>query len=71
MVNEEILKIALNNITFSQREAEKIVGSRSRLFDLVGKGVIRAEKKDAKRQNGRWFCNAYDCVKFASVRWAK
>lgn len=44
MLNEEVLKIVLNDKTFSQREAEKIVGSRGRLFDLVGKGAIRAEK---------------------------
>ena len=69
MLNEEVLKIVLNDKTFSQREAEKIVGSRGRLFDLVGKGVIRAEKKPANRQNGRWFCNAYDVIKHASLRY--
>lgn len=68
MLNEEVLKIVLNDKTFSQRESEKIVGSRSRLFDLVGKGKIRAEKKPADRQNGRWFCNAYDVIKHASLR---
>lgn len=68
-MNEEVLKIALNNITFSQRESEKIVGSRGRLFDLVGKGKIRAEKKPADRQNGRWFCNAYDVIKYASLNY--
>ena len=58
--------IALNGLTFSQREAEKIVGSRRRLFELVAKGEIRAEKKGG-RQNSRWFCNAYDCVKNARI----
>lgn len=69
MLNEEVLKIVLNDKTFSQREAEKIVGSRGRLFDLVGKGAIRAEKKPANRQNGRWFCNAYDVIKYASLKY--
>lgn len=68
MLNEEVLKIVLNDKTFSQREAEKIVGSRGRLFDLVGKGVIRAEKKPANRQNGRWYCNAYDVLKYATLK---
>lgn len=68
MLNEEVLKIALNDKTFSQREAEKIVGSRGRLFDLVGKGAIRAEKRPANRQNGRWYCNAYDVIKHASLK---
>lgn len=67
-MSEDVLKIALNNITFSQREAEKIVGSRGRLFDLVGKGVIRAEKIPPNRQNGRWYCNAYDVLKHASLK---
>ena len=56
MLNEAILKIVLNDKTFSQREAEKIVGSRNRLFELVGNGSIRAEKKPSDRQNGRWYC---------------
>lgn len=68
MINEEILKIVLNDKTFSQREAETIVGSRGRLFRLVGEGKIRAEKKPANRQNGRWYCNAYDVIKHASLK---
>lgn len=66
MLNENVLQVALGGITFSQRESEKIVGSRTRLFELVGKGKIRAEKP-ADRQNGRWYCNAYDVIKYASL----
>ena len=62
----EILQIALAGITLSQRESEKIVGSRHRLFKLVGEGKIRAEKR-ADRQNGRWYCNAYDVIKYATI----
>lgn len=68
-MNEEVLKIVLNDKTFSQRESEKIVGGRSRLFDLVGRGSIRAEKKPADRQNGRWYCNAYDVLKHAMLKY--
>lgn len=67
-MNEEVLKIVLNDKTFSQREAESIVGSRGRLFDLVGAGKIRAEKIPSDRQNGRWYCNAYDVLKFAMLK---
>ena len=59
MLNEEVLKIVLNDKTFGQREAATIVGGRGRLFRLVGSGAIRAEKKPANRQNGRWYCNAF------------
>ena len=62
----QILQIALGGITFSQREAEKIVGGRTQLFKLVGEGKIRAEKR-ADRQNGRWYCNAYDVIKYATI----
>ena len=68
MINEDVLKIVLNNKTFGQREAADIVGGRGRLFRLVGSGAIRAEKKPAVRQNCRWYCNAYDVVKHASLK---
>lgn len=69
MLNEDVLKIVLNDKTFSQREAEEIVGSRGRLFKLIGSGGIRAEKIPSNRQNGRWYCNAYDVIKNASLKW--
>lgn len=52
MLNEEVLKIILNNKTFGRDEAADIVGGLSRLTKLIGNGLIRAEKKDteAKRQ---------------------
>lgn len=67
-MDEETLKIVLNDKTFSQRESESIVGGRGRLFRLVDKGLIRAEKKPANRQNGRWYCNAYDVIKHAQLK---
>jgi len=65
-MKEDVLMITLNGITFSQREAEKIVGGRARLTRLVGEGLIRMEKR-VNRQNGRWYCNAYDCIKNAQI----
>lgn len=54
MLNEAILKIVLNDKTFSQREAEKIVGSRNRLFELVGNGlsVQRRNRQIDKTEDG-------------------
>ena len=69
MLNEETLKIVLNNKTFGQQEAADIVGGRGRLFRLVGSGDIRAEKKPADKQNGRWYCNAWDVVKHAKLKY--
>lgn len=68
MVNEEILKIVLNDKTFGRDQAADIVGGLSRLIDLIGKGLIRAEKRTNK-QNGKWFCNAYDVIKHAQLKY--
>ena len=68
MLNEEVLKIVLNDKTFGQREAATILGGRVRLFSLVGSVAIRAEKKPANRQNGRWYCNAFDVLKHAALK---
>lgn len=67
MLNEDVLKIVLNNKTFGRDEAADIVGGLSKLVDLIGKGKIRAEKRTNK-QNGKWFCNAYDVLKHASLK---
>ena len=68
MVNEEVLKIVLNDKTFERDQAADIVGGLSRLIDLIGKGLIRAEKRTNK-QNGKWFCNAYDVIKYAQLKY--
>ncbi|MBD9352942.1 hypothetical protein [Phocaeicola coprocola] len=68
MVNEEVLKIVLNDKTFGRDQAADIVGGLSRLVDLIGKGLIRAEKRTNK-QNGKWFCNAYDVIKYAQLKY--
>lgn len=68
MVNEEVLKIVLNDKTFGRDQAADIVGGLSRLIELIGKGLIRAEKRTNK-QNGKWFCNAYDVIKYAQLKY--
>lgn len=67
MVNEEVLKIVLNNKIFGRDTAADIVGGLARLRELVGKGLIRAEKPTNK-QNGKWFCNAWDVIKWAKLK---
>lgn len=67
MVNEEVLKIVLNDKTFGRDQAADIVGGLSRLIELIGKGLIRAEKRTNK-QNGKWFCNAWDVIKWAKLK---
>jgi hypothetical protein len=67
MVNEDVLKIVLNDKTFGRDQAADIVGGLSRLMKLVGKGLIRAEKRTNK-QNGKWFCNAWDVIKWAKLK---
>lgn len=71
MINEAVLSIVLNRVTFGQREAAGIVGGRGRLYRLIGSGKIRAEKKPKDKQNGRWYCNAYDCILNAEIKWQK
>ncbi|WP_308763127.1 hypothetical protein [uncultured Bacteroides sp.] len=68
MVNEEVLKIVLNDKTFGRDTAADIVGGLARLKELVGKGLIRAEKTTNK-QNGKWFCNAWDVIKHAKLKY--
>lgn len=69
MLNEDALKIVLNDKTFGQREAADIVGGRRRLKRLIEDGKIRAKKLDIDRQNSRWYCNAWDVIKHAMLRY--
>lgn len=66
-MNEDVLKIVLNDKTYGRDEAADIVGGLARLKRLVGKELIRAEKRTNK-QNGKWHCNAYDVLKFAALK---
>ena len=55
----EVLKIIFNGMTFGQRKAEKIVGGRTRLFDLVARGLIRCERR-TNTQHSKWHCNGFN-----------
>ena len=50
MINEEALKIVLNDKTFRQRTAASIVGGRGRLYDLVGNYQMRKTNKISERE---------------------
>lgn len=70
MLNEEALKLAFNSKTFGFRFSASIVGGRKRLSDLIERGKIRAEKR-TETQNGKWFCNAWDVIKYSSSPWVQ
>lgn len=53
-------------IKFSKHEAAKIVGGEYRLEKLVMNGEIRMDKPTAK-QNGKWFCNGADVIRYAKL----
>lgn len=53
--------------TFGKNEAASIVGGRGRLIRLMDEGKIRIDKPTNK-QNGKWFCNAADVLRYAVVK---
>ena len=53
--------------TFGQRKAASMVGGLGRLLQLIEEGKIRSDKPTNK-QNGKWFCNAADVLKFAVIK---
>ena len=65
---EDILLI-MNDKTFGRLAAE-IVGGRGRLLRLIEGKKIRANKPTNK-QNGKWFCNAADVLKYAQLNFRK
>lgn len=67
-MDEEVLKIVLNDKTFGRNEAADIVGGLARLRRLTENGLIRMEKPTNK-QNGKWFCNAWDVIKYAQLKY--
>lgn len=54
------------DVIFSKSISAKIVGGRVRLEKLVGEGKIRADKP-TNSQNGKWFCNASDVLRYAKT----
>ena len=63
----ETIYRVMNSETFGLRKAEKIVGGRTRLLRLIKEGKIRAEKTNGQAQNGKWFCNAGDVLRYARI----
>ena len=64
----DVKKILLDNIltvmsrrTFSKSEADRIVGGKGKLTELIVCGKVRMEKP-SDAQNGKWQCNAGDVL---------
>lgn len=64
MLNEEVLKIVLNDKSVGRDEAADIVGGLARLRRLVDSGQIRMTRQSSA-QNAKWFCNLYDVISHA------
>ena len=63
----EVIYRIMNGETFGLKKASRIVGGQSRLMRLIEEGKIRAEKTKGKAQNGKWFCNAGDVLRYARI----
>jgi hypothetical protein len=63
---ETILRL-MNGHTFGLRMSERLVGGRARLERLIVEGKVRAEKANKSAQNGKWFCNASDVLRYARI----
>lgn len=59
--------IVMERKTFGRNEAASIVGGRGKLIRLMDEGKVRVEKPTNK-QNGKWFCNAADVLRYAVVK---
>ena len=62
----DILTI-MDTHTFGKREAAKIVGGIGRLIRLIEENKIRSDKPTCA-QNGKWFCNASDVLRYAQTK---
>ena len=56
--------------TFGQRKAASMVGGLGRLLKLIEEGKIRSDKPTNK-QNGKWYCNAADVLKYVIIKYRK
>ena len=66
-MDRDTLNIVMNGEVFGRRQSERIVGGAKRLGELIGKGLIRAEKRSSS-QNGKWYCNAADVLRNAQLK---
>lgn len=62
--------IVMDRETFGQRKAASMVGGLGRLLQLIKEGKIRSDKPTNK-QNGKWFCNAADVLRYVVVKYRK
>ena len=62
----DILTI-MDTHAFGKREAAKIVGGIGRLIRLIEENKIRSDKPTCA-QNGKWFCNASDVLRYAQTK---
>ena len=72
MTNLDAIKLdviyrVMNSETFGMKKAGRIVGGHARLMRLIEEGKIRAEKTNGQAQNGKWFCNAGDVLRYARI----
>lgn len=63
----DVIYRVMNGEVFGQRQSARIVGGRARLMQLITDGKIRAEKQNGKAQNGKWYCNAGDVLRYARI----
>lgn len=71
MINLEAARLdviyrIMNGETFGLKKASRIVGGQTRLMRLIEEGKIRTEKR-SNTQNGKWFCNAGDVLRYARI----
>ena len=62
----DVIYRIMNGETFGMKKASRIVGGQSRLMRLIEEGKIRTEKR-AMAQNGKWYCNAGDVLRYARI----
>ena len=60
----ETIMLIMSQETFGQRKSAMLVGGLKRLERLMVEGKIRWDKSTCT-QNGKWFCNAADVLKYA------
>jgi hypothetical protein len=63
----EVIYRIMNGEVFGLKQASRIVGGQSRLMRLIEEGKVRAEKRNALAQNGKWMCNAGDVLRYARI----
>ena len=63
----DVIYRVMNGEVFGLKKASRIVGGQQRLMRLIEEGKVRAEKRNATAQNGKWMCNAGDVLRYARI----